>query len=427
MSLLSLLAIGLIFTGYEAPVASAQVLYGSIVGTVTDQANAVVPKAAVTVKNAATGLSRQVVTDEAGYYSIPSLPVGAYDVSVSAPGFKALTQTNVNVLINNVTRADLRLEVGALTESVTVEASAAVLQTTKTDVNVNLQAQEIGNLPLSGYRNFQSLVNLVPGATPVRFQNAVIDTPQRDFTTNVNGQDRGDNNTRVDGAPNILVTMPHHMVYVPPVESIEEVNISTNNFDAEQGMTGGAAVTVTTKSGTNQFHGSAFAFHTNNVLRAYTWDENRAGVKDEAQRHPEYRRRQRRRTHQEKQAVLLHGLGRYFRAGGPLRALFRPDERLSYRRFQQKAGSGHQQCERQPHYGAHHGRGLHATPSGNGLRPIHRESGWHRPLGVFQQWTDQCHSHFAPEPGHDEAPGTGPQSQPGRRRKQLSSTAARSG
>ena len=167
-----------------------------------------------------------------------------------------------------------------MTESVTVEASAALLQTTKTDVNVNLQAQEIANLPLSGYRNFQSLVNLVPGATPVRFQNAVIDTPQRDFTTNVNGQDRGDNNTRVDGAPNILVTMPHHMVYVPPVESIEEVNISTNNFDAEQGMTGGAAVTVTTKSGTNQFHGSAFAFHTNNVLRAFTWDENRAGVTD---------------------------------------------------------------------------------------------------------------------------------------------------
>jgi hypothetical protein len=280
VAFLSLLTISFIFTGYEAPVALAQVLYGSIVGTVTDQASAVVPKAVVTVRNTATSLSRQVNADEAGYYSIPSLPEGAYDVSVSASGFKGLTQKNVNVLINNVTRADLRLEVGALTESITVEASAAVLQTTKTDVNVNLQAREIGNLPLSGYRNFQSLVNLVPGATPVRFQNAVIDTPQRDFTTNVNGQDRGDNNTRVDGAPNILVTMPHHMVYVPPVESIEEVNISTNNFDAEQGMTGGAAVTVTTKSGTNQFHGSAFAFHSNNALRAYTWDENRAGVKD---------------------------------------------------------------------------------------------------------------------------------------------------
>jgi hypothetical protein len=159
-----------------------------------------------------------------------------------------------------------------------VAASAALLQTTKTDVNVNLEARAIGDLPLSGYRNFQTLVNLVPGATPVRFQNAAIDTPQRDFTTNVNGQDRGDNNTRVDGSPNILVTMPHHMVYVPPVESIEEVNISTNNFDAEQGMTGGAAVTVTTKSGTNQFHGSAFAMHQDNVLRAFWWDEKRAGV-----------------------------------------------------------------------------------------------------------------------------------------------------
>jgi len=257
---------------FSAPVASAQVLYGSIVGTVTDQANAVAPKAAVTIRNTATGFSRQVNADEAGYYSIPNVPEGTYDVSVSVPGFKSRTQKNVNVQINSVTSADLRLEIGALTESVTVEASAAVLQTAKSDVNVNLQAQEIGNLPLSGYRNFQSLVNLVPGATPVRFQNAVIDTPQRDFTTNVNGQDRGDNNTRVDGAPNILVTMPHHMVYVPPVESIEEVSISTNNFDAEQGITGGAAVTVTTKSGTNQFHGSAFGFHSNNVTRAYTWD-----------------------------------------------------------------------------------------------------------------------------------------------------------
>ena len=244
----------------------------------SDQANAVVPKTAVTVKNTSTGLSRQVNTDDAGYYSITNLPEGVYDLSVSAAGFRPLTQKGVNVLINNVTRVDLSLEVGAVSESVTVEASAALLQTTKTDVNVNLEARAIGDLPLSGYRNFQSLINLVPGATPGRFQNAVIDTPQRDFTFNFNGQDRGDNNTRVDGAPNILVTMTHHMVYVPPVESIQEVNISTNNFEAEQGMTGGAAVTVTTKAGTNQFHGSAFAFHSDNALRSFWWDENRAGI-----------------------------------------------------------------------------------------------------------------------------------------------------
>src|SRR5258707_3638300 len=275
---LSSLATSFFFLAYDARIASAQVLYGSIVGTVTDPTRSAISRADVTVKNPSTGLSRQASADEAGYYSIPNLPQGAYDLAVSAAGFKPLTQRNVNVLINTVTRVDRGLEVGALSESVTVEASAAQLQTTKGDVNVNLEAGAIGNLPLSGYRNFQSLINLVPGATPGRFQNAVIDTPQRDFSFNFNGQDRGDNNTRVDGAPNILVTMTHHMAYVPPVENIEGVNISTNNFEAEQGLTGGAAITVTTKAGTNQFHGSAFGFHSDNALRSFWWDENRAGV-----------------------------------------------------------------------------------------------------------------------------------------------------
>ncbi|HSB18053.1 MAG TPA: TonB-dependent receptor, partial [Bryobacteraceae bacterium] len=193
-------------------------------------------------------------------------------------GFKPVTQKGVAVVINTVASIDITLEVGAVTEAITVEASAALLQTTKTDVNVSLESRAIGNLPLPGYRNYQSLINLVPGATPTRYQNAVTDTPQRALTTNVNGQERGANNTRVDGSADILVTMPHHTVYVPPVESIEEVNISTKNFDSEQGMTGGAAVTVTTKSGTNEFHGSAFGMHNNSALRSLLWDENRAGV-----------------------------------------------------------------------------------------------------------------------------------------------------
>src|SRR5260370_24818229 len=95
-------------------------------------------------------------------------------------------------LMSTVPGADLRLELGGLTETVSVEASATLLQTTKTDVNVNLDSKAIVDLPLSGYRNFQSLINLVPGATPGRFQNAVIDTPQRDFTFNFNGHDRAD-------------------------------------------------------------------------------------------------------------------------------------------------------------------------------------------------------------------------------------------
>jgi carboxypeptidase family protein/TonB-dependent receptor-like protein len=277
-TIISSLVIGLVILGYGVSSASAQVLYGSVVGTVTDQVGAVVPGATIKVTNTATGLTRQVTADSTGSYSLTNLLEGDYELAVSASGFKPLTQKGVNVRINNVSHIDLKLEVGGVSETVTVDASSALLQTSKADVNTNLESQAIENLPLSGYRNFQSLINLVPGATPGRFQNAVIDTPQRDLTTNVNGQERGANNTRVDGAANILVTMPHHMVYVPPVESIQEVNISTNNFDAEQGITGGAAVTVTTKSGTNEFHGAAFAYHANNATRAMTWDENRQGV-----------------------------------------------------------------------------------------------------------------------------------------------------
>jgi carboxypeptidase family protein/TonB-dependent receptor-like protein len=279
MVILSCLTIGLMDMGYAARTASAQVLYGSIVGTLTDATGAVVPRAAVTVTNTSTGLSRQATTDDAGYYSIPNLPEGTYDLSVSAGGFRPYTQKGVNVSINNVTRINPTIQVGAVNEQVTVEASTAVLQTTKADVSVSLDTRSMENLPLAGYRNFQTLINLVPGATPARFQNAVTDTPERALSTNVNGQERGANNTRVDGSADILVTMPHHAVYVPPVESIQEVNISTNTFDAEQGMTGGAAVTVITKSGTNNFRGSAFGMHDNSKLRAFTWDENRAGVK----------------------------------------------------------------------------------------------------------------------------------------------------
>src|SRR4051812_37047448 len=280
MLMLSCLAIGLIVMGLAARTASAQVLYGSIAGTLTDETGATVPGATISVTNTSTGLSRQATTDQSGHYSIPNLLEGTYDVSVEASGFKPYTQKGVVVRINAATEVNSVVQLGALNEQVTVEATNQVLQTTKTDVNVSLDTESMENLPLSGYRNFQSLINLVPGTTPAQFQNAVTDTPGRALTTNVNGQERGANNTRLDGSADILVTMPHHAVYVAPVESIEEVNISTNNFDAEQGMTGGAAVTVITKSGTNELRGGVFGSYTNDAFRAFTWDENFGGVTD---------------------------------------------------------------------------------------------------------------------------------------------------
>jgi len=265
-------------TSVLAQQAKGQVLYGSLVGTVTDQTGAVVPGATVTVKNTNTGLTREATTDAGGVYSIRNLQQGTYDLSVSKSGFKPYTQTGVAVSINTVNRINPSLEVGAVTESITVEASATALQTETSDVKTEINTAEVNNLPLSNFRNYQTLINLVPGATPGRFQNAEADTPERALQTNVNGQQAGANNQRLDGSANILVTLPHHAAYIAPVESVQEVSVSTDNFDAEQGMTGGAAVTVVTKSGTNDFHGSLFGFHNNSATRAFTWDENRAGV-----------------------------------------------------------------------------------------------------------------------------------------------------
>ncbi len=111
-------------------------------------------------------------------------------------------------------------------------------------------------------------MNLVPGATPTQFQNALTDTPGRSLRTYVNGQNPNSNNTKSDGATNVNLWLPHHAMYVAPAETIDTVNISTSNFDAEQGMAGGAAITVITKSGTNEFRGSAFEFFNTDALNA---------------------------------------------------------------------------------------------------------------------------------------------------------------
>src|SRR5436190_527360 len=264
---LSVFVLGFAFLGFVQR-ADAQVLFGSVSGTVTDQSGAGVPKAHVTLINRATSVQKEADADDSGHYTITDVPPGDYDLKVTASGFKPLTQTNLMVAANTVTNGDAKLQVGAMSEQVIVEASVVNLQTEKSDVHTELSEKAILNMPLNQYRNFQTLINLVPGATPGRFQNAIADTPERALSTNINGTNRNNNNTRVDGAADVFVWLPHHAVYIPPAETVQEVNISTNNFDPEQGMTGGAAITVITKSGTNQFHGVGCEYFQNQALRA---------------------------------------------------------------------------------------------------------------------------------------------------------------
>ena len=256
------------YGGLTAPPLTAQVLYGSVVGTITDQTDAVVPGALITVTNRQTGLSRDVTADGSGRFSFVNVIPGRYDFKVVAKGFRQYTQTDFEVTPNTVGRVDVKMEVGQLTETVSVEATQAILQTDKADTHTEINAKEVVGLPASGYRNYQSMINLVPGATPAALQNSITDTPGRALQTHINGGNAQTNITRIDGATSVNVWLPHHVGYVTPAENVETVNITTSAADAEQGMAGTSAITLITKSGTNQIHGSAYEFHDDQHLKA---------------------------------------------------------------------------------------------------------------------------------------------------------------
>jgi hypothetical protein len=254
----------------------AQVLYGSVTGTVSDPSGAVVAGAQVTITNQATGLKRQTTTDGVGTYRVLDLPQGDYTIEVAATGFKPVKVANVPVVIGQVNASDIQLQVGTATQEVTVEESAVVLQTQKADVHTEITSYAVENLPLSTYRNFQATELLAPGVFSVSgiansYPNSVADTPERSFEIYSSGLPAHDNTTRVDGATNIFIWLPDHMLVVPPQESIAEVNVQTSNYDVEKGLTAGAAMDVVTKSGTNQLHGSVYGFHTDNALNAKNW------------------------------------------------------------------------------------------------------------------------------------------------------------
>src|SRR5438477_6938919 len=272
------IAVLAIAAALAAPPVSAQALYGAVVGTVTDQSGAPVPGATVTATNTGTGAKADAVTDAEGNYTFRNLLPGTYDMAITMSGFRELRRTGNRISAGNPARIDLKLEVGTVSEAVTVTAETTILQTEKADLHTELTSKELTNLPLNQYRNYQALLNLVPGATPAQFQNAEIDTPGRALTTTINGTARNNNAFRIDGAVSVNVWLPHHVGYVQSSETIETVNISTNNFDADQGMAGGAAVTVITKSGTNQLHGSGFVLQNQDEFNANTFQNNAAGL-----------------------------------------------------------------------------------------------------------------------------------------------------
>jgi hypothetical protein len=251
-----------------APIAQAQVLYGSIVGAVTDSTGATIPGATVTIEQTETKLTRELVSDAAGAYQFTAVPTGTYTISVKMNGFRTYSRSGVPVTLNSTARVDAKLDLGQVAETVQVSADAPILQTDRAEVRAELKGRELRELPVPLGRNYQQLFKVIPGFTPPADAHSIPSNPSRALVFNVNGASRSANNTRIDGVSTTNIWLPHVAAYVPALESLETVNVVTNSFDAEQGLAGGSAINVQIKSGTNQFKGSAFEYYTDENLRA---------------------------------------------------------------------------------------------------------------------------------------------------------------
>lgn len=249
----------------------AQAVNGTIVGTITDASGAVVPSAKISLMEVNTNLSRSASASESGSYSFTNIPQGKYTVSVEQTGFRKATRENVEVTINSTVRVDLQLQPGQISEQITITGELPALQTDRTDTGRKLDSRQVAELPLTQNRNFQGLVNLVPGAARAQRNHSEFFNSNDSMQSRVNGQARLANNIQFEGVDNNhrtgLLT-----VYVPPAEAIQTVDVTTSNYEAELGRAGGAVMNVTLKSGTNDFHGSVYEFNRVSKLAARRTD-----------------------------------------------------------------------------------------------------------------------------------------------------------
>src|SRR5712692_2306039 len=254
--------------------AQAQLLQGSITGNVTDASQAGIVAAKVVATDQQTNFTRDTLTNTSGGYNIPTLPPGTYTVTVTAPSFQTTTVTGVTISPEQVTRRDVTLTIGQLTQNVTLSGEAITLQTDRADIRDELTIRSLANVPVPIGRNYQMLFITLPGVSPPQNSNSFTANSNRGLTFSVNGGAQGTNSIRVDGTGTFNMTALAVAQFIPALEAIESVSVSCNSFDAEQSA-GGGAVNITVKSGTNAVHGTLFEDHTNQHLKAYAWAADR--------------------------------------------------------------------------------------------------------------------------------------------------------
>src|SRR5579859_6201198 len=256
--------------------ASGQAVNATLVGTVQDSTGAAVANAKVTVTETNTNISRTTQTNESGNYVFPDLPPGTYRVTAELTGFKRASRSGVDVVVNTTSRIDLDLQAGDVSETIVVEAETPILQTERADTGRKLETILTENMPLGTNRNFQNLLNLVPGTTRATFQHSQFFNASSSLQTEVNGQLRQGNNYQIEGIDDNERT-GLLQILIPPLEAIQTVDVSTSNFDAELGRASGAVTNVILKSGGNNFHGGAYEFFRSDYLNARNFFDKSVG------------------------------------------------------------------------------------------------------------------------------------------------------
>jgi len=246
-----------------------QTLTGQITGIVTDSSGAMVPEVRVSITNVNTGVERGAVSGSQGYYTVPLLPPGKYQAAVQKEGFRPITRSGITLNVNQALRIDFVLEIGAVSESVSISAVTPLVQAADATVNAVIENKRIVDLPLNGRSAF-SLAGLAPGVNPTG----------GGATPHISGSQTSTSEVQIDGAVDIspgAIGGLNRRIYEPQVDSVEEFSVQVNGLAAEYGRFAGGVINVVTKSGTNQIHGSAFEFLRNSKLDANNFFANRAG------------------------------------------------------------------------------------------------------------------------------------------------------
>src|SRR5262244_3541516 len=261
----------------------------SLRGVISDPTGAVIPGAVVSLTNTGTGFKRQALTNEEGLYQFLQAPPGTYQVTVEKDGFATAARENVQLQVNTPGTLDLRMELGSTTEVVSVEADATAINTVDASIGNPFSEQQVRQLPL-GTRNVVELLSLQVGVTPAgevlgarRDQNNIT-LDGADVNNNQNSgliaqaTATGTGGYQGSNANGAQINSGFNAVLPIPLDSVQEFRVTVGGNGASEGRSSGGQVALVTKSGTNQFHGSAYEYNRNTATAANTWFNNKAGV-----------------------------------------------------------------------------------------------------------------------------------------------------